>query len=766
MSDAYDNILELHKLLPDEENEVVNQAQLEGNNKQEIRNFPREYDADYEMNFARKIYNRGDVQMAGKIALAKVSHLLISYNRMMDSRARRDANIIEAQVKAEDLFSKEIKDIFENYGIAEENYQAVVITAEQELAEEEEKKKEKEKQQDEKEEKDEKKEKEEKEEKENKQEEYDIDELSEEEKQKRAVKDYKKAKVIYNNELINIYSGAEAEYKRDIASNTNLDKSGGILSTLMLGGNAIGSEGYSLKSGDALDLMAGGMYIKKVASSKGTLFEQMALLDNAVNTNGIDLNKSNKAEVDEDEDDKAEDGEDICKLSFDANIGSSIKGAKYSLNDIFFNGSKKDIEDINASSYKQETMEGIMATEKISLDFKAIEKEKAFRVVNNIEADEKLSIKEANDNRKGISELNGKKQNISFYDEETTKMLVEDVDVLKPVPGLFGKTSNSSRELIRSKRQLWEQRMKKIRTIRSATNVELIDYKANKKDVDFKSIPSLSEEQLKKQKDALKENDKSVKNMIFAYKTMGASPKDLYLFRLAIIAYMIPAGKKTLKEILTESAEAGYLGNENLSSYETMYATFYDAPIEDDVYVNNNEKESSKLYRYKNVNLQAENTESKDEKEKRLAEKWKVNDEIVESEEEDKEEVAEIEIAQNQSEEINLGEEGKLGEKNEVNVDRQEQGNEINADVKPQDKQEHPVETIIKKFVSNGQRQNDEPVKIFKDLSVIITEKRLEFGLTEDDISLLEGHLKDESKMFKNGLLRIIRKVVEDNKEK
>ncbi|MBQ8490103.1 MAG: hypothetical protein IJ535_10030 [Pseudobutyrivibrio sp.] len=74
------------------------------------------------------------------------------------------------------------------------------------------------------------------------------------------------------------------------------------------------------------------------------------------------------------------------------------------------------------------------------------------------------------------------------------------------------------------------------------------------------------------------------------------------------------------------------------------------------------------------------------------------------------------------------------------------------------------METIIKKFISNGQRQNDDAVKIFKDLSVIIDKKRLEFGLTENDISLLAEHLNDDSKIFKNGLLRIIKKVVEENK--
>lgn len=877
MSDVYAKISDLNEELPnyEEENELVAEATLEV----EEEPIPKAYNADYEMKLARDIYNRGEVKVAGKTALAKISHVLISYNRMMDSKARVDVQMKKERLLAETEFSEDLKKLFEEFGINAEDFESKKEELEKELAEdakreqEEEEAEEEEKEQEET-------EQEETEEKINEQEEEQPEEEEQEDTNKEPKKElevieevaaeleedheepvkglevieevaaeleedheepkkelevieevaeeleedheedeeeeeddeitvspedelkeelkmrYREAKSKYDYKMEMLQDKADKKIEKDAKNNTNRDEVGGILATLMLGGSAVGSEGFSLTTGDTMDLMTGGKYIEKVASGKGTLFDQMALLDNAVNTNGIELNNEKEVDVRKDVD--------------DAYIGSSIKGAKYSLNDILFKGTDKDIEFINASRYKNEPGTKSIATEKIALDFDAIETEKNSRKLaeknkdgSNEKNDKKLTIKEAYEKRKELDVFNRNRDDLNIYSDEINEMLENSVVPLKPIADHSKKTRRSSSKELREARKAWEARMIKVREGRRVHNIKVADYTYNKNDVDYKSIPTLNEEQLKTSREAMGKDDKSVKNMIFAYRVMGATPKELYLFRLAIIAYMIPTGKKTLREILTESAEAGYIGNEDLSTDESMYSTFLDAPVIDYNFVNNYGKEDfRKIDRYKKVKLENENPESKEEKEKRLADKWKVDEEFLETDE-DEEEKDEVEEADENeeveeqeeveetdeeviskspeeaneeiekeiteelngaSEEIDLSEEGELGEESEVDEDRKEQGNETQADIKPKDKLENPVETIIKKFISNGQRQNDDAVKIFKDLSVIIDKKRLEFGLTENDISLLAEHLNDDSKIFKNGLLRIIKKVVEENK--
>lgn len=854
MSDVYAKISDLNEELPnyEEKNELVAEATLEV----EEEPIPKAYNADYEMKLARDIYNRGEVKVAGKTALAKISHVLISYNRMMDSKARVDVQMKKERLLAETEFSEDLKKLFEEFGINAEDFESKKEELEKELAEdakreqeeaEEEEKEQEETEQEETEEKINEQEEEQPEEEEQEdtnkepkkelevieevaaeleedheepkkelevieevaeeleedheedEEEEDDDEITvspEDELKEELKMRYREAKSKYDYKMEMLQDKADKKIEKDAKNNTNRDEVGGILATLMLGGGAVGSEGFSLTTGDTMDLMTGGKYIEKVASGKGTLFDQMALLDNAVNTNGIELNNEKEVDVRKDVD--------------DAYIGSSIKGAKYSLNDILFKGTDKDIEFINASRYKNEPGTKSIATEKIALDFDAIKTEKNSRKLaeknkdgSNEKNDKKPTIKEAYEKRKELDVFNRNRDDLNIYSDEINEMLENSVVPLKPIADHSKKTRRSSSKELREARKAWEARMIKVREGRRVHNIKVADYTYNKNDVDYKSIPTLNEEQLKASREAMGKDDKSVKNMIFAYRVMGATPKELYLFRLAIIAYMIPTGKKTLREILTESAEAGYIGNEDLSTDESMYSTFLDAPVIDYNFVNNYGKEDfRKIDRYKKVKLENENPESKEEKEKRLADKWKVDEEFLETDE-DEEEKDEVEEADENeeveeqeeveetdeeaiskspetaneeiekeiqeelngaSEEIDLSEEGELGEESEVDEDRKEQGNEIQADIQPKDKLENPVETIIKKFISNGQRQNDDAVKIFKDLSVIIDKKRLEFGLTENDISLLAEHLNDDSKIFKNGLLRIIKKVVEENK--
>ena len=60
--------------------------------------------------------------------------------------------------------------------------------------------------------------------------------------------------------------------------------------------------------------------------------------------------------------------------------------------------------------------------------------------------------------------------------------------------------------------------------------------------------------------------DKAARNMLTAYSLMGAGRQDLLNFRLALIAYMVPVGKKTVLQVVEESHEAGVKGAEQLET--------------------------------------------------------------------------------------------------------------------------------------------------------------------------------------------------------
>ena len=63
--------------------------------------------------------------------------------------------------------------------------------------------------------------------------------------------------------------------------------------------------------------------------------------------------------------------------------------------------------------------------------------------------------------------------------------------------------------------------------------------------------------------------------MMAAYAMIESDKKQQFLFRRALIAYMVPTGKKSLYDILKESQEAGVTGEENLSEAVEMYRNIY-----------------------------------------------------------------------------------------------------------------------------------------------------------------------------------------------
>lgn len=91
--------------------------------------------------------------------------------------------------------------------------------------------------------------------------------------------------------LVDLASKAKAEKEFRIKNKevNAKDDEGQILSSLMLGGTGIGGQGYTITDNSIQDTRKGAQYIREQMTEKGTLLNQMALLDNAMNTGGIDL---------------------------------------------------------------------------------------------------------------------------------------------------------------------------------------------------------------------------------------------------------------------------------------------------------------------------------------------------------------------------------------------------------------------------------------------------------------------------------------------
>ncbi len=115
------------------------------------------------------------------------------------------------------------------------------------------------------------------------------EELSKEDKETR--EEAKAAIKRGKEKLDELKSDARAENEKRIKNKevNAKDDEGQILSSLMLGGTGIGGQGYTITDNSIQDTRKGAQYIREQMTEKGTLLNQMALLDNAMNTGGIDL---------------------------------------------------------------------------------------------------------------------------------------------------------------------------------------------------------------------------------------------------------------------------------------------------------------------------------------------------------------------------------------------------------------------------------------------------------------------------------------------
>lgn len=116
--------------------------------------------------------------------------------------------------------------------------------------------------------------------------------LDEEQKQLRAEAEYGLKKGL--KALEKARNDAAMDFLNQAPKELNTrDDEGKILSSLMLGGTGIGGQGYTITENSVQDTRKGAQYIREQMTEKGTLLNQMALLDNAMNTGGINLEGEN-----------------------------------------------------------------------------------------------------------------------------------------------------------------------------------------------------------------------------------------------------------------------------------------------------------------------------------------------------------------------------------------------------------------------------------------------------------------------------------------
>lgn len=571
---------------------------------EEKKEFDVEAARQLEIDMAKALYDREDVKKAGQEALSKVSNLLIRYNRLKDAQSKREADTELASQEATILYNKTMTEL----------------------------QKEKEK----------------------------VVRISDDEQKGKALsaiaEKEKAAKDAYDEAVLENAKKVQKDYEEGLNVNIDSDRAGGILASLMLGGTAIGSEGYTLSTGDAGDLMKASAYISEVTGEEGTFLSQMSLLDNAVNTNGIDLVNQ-----------EGEYGEWGLKRSHieDDYIGSSATGAKYSLGDILRNITAEDVSQMDFFSGSQ-----------TKVDIAALEEERKYGGIDESigKTKDRKTIKQAAEERgfskEAIARMKGKKGGVNDHLNKKEKAeIIAGAQTLTPVKGFFSsvfgdkpdymreKKGVARRSALREERKAWQERM---HILAEAKEKPVISFGENENDTaenvfskfentnrpDTKVKKETSNKNTSKEGDKLKDKekqalesvsnqeDKSARNMIAAYRLLGATPQELYMFRLALIAYMVPTGKKTLSEILKESEEAGYKGNEDLSSPEQMYATFQEAPVVDGIYVNKFQKKE-KVYNNEKEQLKKMNTASREKMMQALSaqeknEKIKAESEIAE----------------------------------------------------------------------------------------------------------------------------------------
>ncbi|MBQ9867512.1 MAG: hypothetical protein IJM34_10865, partial [Lachnospiraceae bacterium] len=538
--------------------------------------------AEAELNFAKSLYDTTDVKVAGKTAFSKISTLLVRYNRLNDIRKNNEE--IANQRKAEEKisFDKKMADI--------ESQRNDILKSKH------------------------------------------TDEWKNE-KIKKLDSKKKDIEELYADTVNRINAFGNSV---DQESLTTIDTdNSGIRGTLMLSGKTSAGMGYTLTEGSREDLIKAGMYVDDVSGKDGSLMSQMSLLDNAVNTGGIELDENDRdtggmgARYNLSHIMRNMTAEDLKlmnsgrgrDLKVDMDLLEESRKDENKMKELF--GEEKEKQDIDEAAQergvekqiKNSVSDNIINTGVAAFNliknksrifsslYKNIKPRQRMRVVKyglTPEAKLRAMGKAGSVNRPGQAEKYEKLLGsysgfntgggffgmLGAYSERKRRSFSDDHDKRREyymersrtiIENLRKRAQNDTERLKRindgkqperspkrvsiNENDSFEGAMKRIRINEKSAIDDLLaagelDEKAAAKQRQYDDIDRM----LKNLSEA--QDDKSAAHMMAAYKMMGASMQELLDFRLALIAYMVPSGKKTVAQIVNESHTVGIVGDE------------------------------------------------------------------------------------------------------------------------------------------------------------------------------------------------------------
>ena len=543
-----------------------------------------------ELEFAASLYDANDVKEAGKKAFSKISTLLVRYNRLQDIKRDNKINAQEARDEENKSYESEM---------ARLNYEEEEINKALE---------------------------------ENK----DGDVSDHKEKLRNIAESRRKLRIRHDSVLKKI---DKEEHGITNEEKTLLDQDrGGIRSALMLGGKTSAGMGYTLTEGSQADIIKARNYIDEQGSEEGSLMGQMSLLDNAVNTGGIDLEQRGKGKTEGIA--HANLSEILRNLTADElEEMNSGRGEKLNINMEMLDKSKKDPQQMDKLFGAKKDMDGVRdAAGKRGVTY-IHEKSKSegarnyfvgkynsirgginsFRknhpvlgavfmaapvgtLMDLYEPRKRVTMKQHGLTPEAIARAKGKAG--AYNDPEKAKRIIRSFKGNSGIlDGFFShgasinrkiqvgsySSPQQRREQMRAERQALFDRIKDrnekgnrknsgqikvnenekfndaMREIRSNDSVEL-QTRVKTNELTAEKAESLGKldniDFIIKKRSEQGEGDTNATHMLATYKVLGASAQELLDFRLALIAYMVPSGKKTVAEIVNESHEAGVVGAE------------------------------------------------------------------------------------------------------------------------------------------------------------------------------------------------------------
>ena len=543
----------------------------------------------FEQEFTRALYDDESVKKTAQSALVDVSNMLIRYNRMTESRESATEFYGEESKKDRQEMNEkaELIDTLTRKKEASSDKEGNKFTPEDER------------------------------------------QLSE---AKARLKELEKKE----NERVTLINDAMAE------SIEGTDEEGVILSSTMLGGTGIGGNGYTITENSVADTRKGTQYILDQMSDKGNLLDQMGLLDNAMNTGGIDLEAGTDVEYEEEEpyEDFDEDGNVVKKKR-------KVKKSKNVSYQMTEGGKKKTLNDLFRE--KDDTITSVLLVDNVLNQ----EEHKKFLALSKEEQDAIIGSEGSGSNRKSIMEVaktraltdeaKKRKQDknvpgplftdhqMSIPDEIDfdnlsprheimliragfpTKTVLEDEvgedGEVHPRDVIYVDTdkvkSMARRSMTEGQRMtidrvLYEQRnLARKRNANTRRSAVTASGQLNKNDTadsmegrltdrDREIGRQLNEKRFLTTEDAeevikdpkaaagrLMNSKNTARNMMGMFKMITRSEEELFRFRLALLAYLVPTRRNTIYEVMSQSQAAGVVGKEDLSEPATMYETIY-----------------------------------------------------------------------------------------------------------------------------------------------------------------------------------------------